>query len=462
MWFDGRVIARRALVAAVALIVAWGSAAAPVVEAADPVVVGAGDIADCSSTADSATATLIDGIAGTVITLGDNAYDSGTAAQFRDCYGPTWGRHKARTRPSTGNHDYGTSGAAGYFGYFGTAAGDPAKGYYSYDRGTWHLVVLNSNCGAVGGCGATSAQVRWLKADLAAHASANVLAYWHHPRFSSGTHGGTTDVAAFWDVLYAAGADLVLNGHDHDYERFAPQDPATHADKSFGIREFVVGTGGKDLRSRATTAANSQAFSSTHGVLKLSLHPTSYDWKFIPVPGSSFTDSGSGSVHGAPTPFTSTTFRASSDAYVDQARPRSNFGGAASLWVDGDTGNGLDRHTYIRVRVSGLTGVVDRAVLRLWITNGTRDGPRVYPTTTTWSGRTITWRNRPGATGPAVADAGRLSAGRWASFDVTSLVRGDGSYGFLLRPTSGDGLAASSMQGAHPPRLVVRTVATAD
>ncbi len=447
-----RSFALSAILSAV-LTVSLSAGPAPVA-AADPVVVGAGDISDCGSAEDEATAQLLDDIPGTVLTFGDNAYSSGSAAQYRDCYGPTWGRHKSRTKPSPGNHEYETSGAAGYFGYFGGAAGPAGKGWYSYDLGSWHIVVLNSNCGDVG-CGSSSAQVTWLRADLAANAGEHVIAYWHHPRFSSGEHGNDDSVQPFWDALYAAGADIVLNGHDHDYEQFAPQDPRGNADAAHGIREFVVGTGGRELRGRGSTEKNSQTFSATYGVLKLTLHANSYDWRFVPIAGESYTDAGTGTPVGP----AARSFKATSDAWVDQRHPRTNHGTSPRLYMDGDAGRGRDLRSYVKFKLTGLTGSVDRAVLRLWVTNATRNGPTVAPTGTGWTGSTLTWRNRPGATGPAVADAGRLAAGRWADFDVTAAVHGNGTYAFLLRSTSADGLAVSSLQGAHPPRLVV-TIAT--
>lgn len=445
------------LLAAMAL-AATTVAAPATVAAADPVLVGAGDIADCTTTTDSATAALLDGVPGTVFTLGDNAYDAGTSAQFRDCYGPTWGRHKARTRPAPGNHDYETAKAAGYFGYFGSAAGDPAKGWYSYDVGTWHIVVLNSNCSDIGGCSATSPQGTWLKANLAANAGKDVLAYWHHPRFSSGIHGPAPSLGAFWEILYAAGADIVLNGHDHDYERFVRQDPWGRSDPAFGIREFVVGTGGTELRGKGATSANSVAFSSTFGVLKLTLRPGAYDWSFLPIAGSTFHDSGTTRTHGAPPPRTTRSFAITTDATVDQARPTTNLGGSSQLLVDADTGKGLDRWAYLKASVSGLTGRIDRAALRVWVTNPTGDGPRVYPTSTGWTGASITWRTKPAATGAAVSDAARIPSGAWVDLDVTAIVRGAGTYGFIVVPTSGDGLTMDSLQGAHPPRLIVDTV----
>jgi hypothetical protein len=269
---------------------------------ADPVFVGAGDIASCASSGDEATANLLDGIPGTVYTLGDNAYESGTSAEFANCYDPSWGSHMARTRPSVGNHEYLTAGASGYYNYFGAAAGDPSKGYYSYDLGAWHIIALNSMCENVGGCGASSTMVTWLKGDLAANTSSCTLAYWHHPVFSSGsTHGNNPKMIPSWDALYAGGADVVLSGHDHDYERFAPQTSSGVADPTRGIREFVVGTGGRSHRAFGTIRANSEVRNSdTYGVLKLTLYTSSYEWQFVPEAGKTFSDSGSGSCHSAP------------------------------------------------------------------------------------------------------------------------------------------------------------------
>jgi hypothetical protein len=266
----------------------------------DPVLVGAGDIASCSSSGDEATANLLDGIAGTVFLLGDNVYDSGTATEYANCYDPTWGRHKARTKPSPGNHEYNTLNATGYYGYFGSAAGDPTKGYYSYDLGNWHIIVLNSNssCTTIS-CALGSAQDTWLRADLAANTKTCTLAYWHHPRFNSGaSHGNNTAVANFWNALYQYGADVILNGHEHVYERFAPQKPDASADPVNGIRQFTVGTGGRSHYTFGTSQPNSEVRDgNTYGVLKLTLHATSYDWQFVPVAGASFTDSGTGNCH---------------------------------------------------------------------------------------------------------------------------------------------------------------------
>ena len=263
-----------------------------------PVLVGAGDIASCSSSGDSATAALLDSIPGTVFTAGDNAYDHGTEGEFANCYDPTWGRHKARTMPTPGNHEYQTLGASGYFGYFGAAAGDPAKGYYSYDLGEWHVVALNSMCEQVGGCGPDSPMVSWLEADLRASTKACTAAIWHHPLFSSGPHGNDPKMRPSWEALYAANADVVLNGHEHNYERFAPQDPSGTADPEGGIREFVVGTGGAERYSFLNIQPNSQVRNAnTFGVLKLTLYSGGYDWQFVPEAGKTFTDSGRGQCH---------------------------------------------------------------------------------------------------------------------------------------------------------------------
>src|SRR5688572_24224192 len=220
-------------------------------QSSDPVFVGAGDISNCSGNNDEATAKLLDNIAGTVFTLGDNVYSDGTLTQFTDCYGPTWGRHKDRTRPVPGNHDYHTAGASGYYTYFGATASpmdtnctSNCKGYYSYNLGAWHIIALNSEIDHTAG----SVQEQWLRTDLAGNQSMCTLAYWHKPRFSSGAnHGNNSSFQPFWQALYDYGADVVLNGHDHTYERFAPQSPTAQADPTRGIREFVVGTGGAGL-----------------------------------------------------------------------------------------------------------------------------------------------------------------------------------------------------------------------
>lgn len=263
------------------------------------VLVGAGDIADCKDLDGAeATAKLLDQISGTVMAVGDLAYPDGSKENFQ-CYDKTWGRAKSRTRPSPGNHEFHSSGATPYFDYFGPAAGDPKTGYYSYDLGSWHIIVLNSECKDVGGCNASAPQERWLRADLASHPVACTLAYWHKPLFSSGSaHGNDLEIKPLWDALYQANADVVINGHDHDYERFAPQTPDGASDPTRGIREFVVGTGGKSHCPFSAPRPNSEVRDfSAYGVLKLTLKAKGYDWQFIPEAGKTFIDSGSGACH---------------------------------------------------------------------------------------------------------------------------------------------------------------------
>jgi Bacterial Ig-like domain/Calcineurin-like phosphoesterase len=338
-----------------------GSAqSARALDSTDPILVGAGDIASCTSGKDEATASLLEGINGTVATLGDNAYDSGTASEYANCYDnykltdpgtlfdssrpAWWGEFKARTMPSVGNHEYYTAGASGYFGYFKDAASptEPGctvncKGYYSYPLGSWHVVVLNSNCAEVGGCGAGSPQEVWLRNDLRTHPSACTLAYFHHPRFSSSGIGNNSAMAPFWKALYDDGAEVVLNGHAHNYERFAPQTPDGQAKPDYGIREFVVGTGGKSLNKFVDPPQNNSEVRLTDnsvppgnfGVIKLTLHPASYDWEFRTIDGTvdgTVADSGSATCHGAPT---STTDRPGPPS-ITTTDPATNATGVAT------------------------------------------------------------------------------------------------------------------------------------
>ena len=297
-------IATGVIVATVTILIAAGCGpekTPPPEVAGPPVVVAAGDIARCGTESDDATAELVGGIEGTVLTLGDNTYPDGSAENYDECYQPTWGQFKKRTRPAPGNHEYETEGASAYFDYFGKAAGDPDKGYYSYDLGSWHVVALNSNCGEGGlRCGPGSPQGRWLQEDLATNdEEACTLAYFHHPLFTSGSYRpGIERVERLWEVLYAAGVDVMLNGHDHNYQRFSPQDPGGRADPEGGIRQFVVGTGGRSLNEISNPIANTEVYSDdAYGVLKLTLHPKKYEWEFVPVEGETFSDSGSAGCH---------------------------------------------------------------------------------------------------------------------------------------------------------------------
>ena len=288
--------ARIAVLGALAVVVAGlpGPAAAAVAPA---VLVGAGDVGWCGVKWPAATAKLVAATAGTVIVAGDVAYPKGTKSDFAKCYAPTWGKFRARTRPAPGNHEYYTAGAKPYFAYFGKRAGTPGRGWYSYEAGTWHVVVLDSNCDAVGGCGPGSPQEAWLRKDLAAHPALCTVAYFHHPLFSSGPHGSSPQVRPLWKALYDAGAEVIVNGHDHDYERFAPQTPDGALDQAHGIREFVVGTGGAPLYPFLRRPANSEAKALAYGVIKLTLGSGTYRWDFLPAAGQSFTDSGTGTCH---------------------------------------------------------------------------------------------------------------------------------------------------------------------
>jgi hypothetical protein len=260
-------------------------------------LIAAGDIADCNLPGDEATAVLVARMRGTVATLGDNAYEDGKPEEFASCYAPSWGQFKARTKPAPGNHEYHTDDAEGYFEYFGAAAGDPDEGYYSYELGRWHVIVINSNCDEVGGCGEGSPQERWLRNDLREHPARCTLAYWHHARFSSGGHPNADDMEPIWQALYDAGADVVLSSHAHIYERFAPQTPQGEPDRRRGIRQFTVGTGGRTLHPLFDTKPNSEVRNNkTFGVLSLTMRPTGYDWRFVPASGS-FSDRGTDICH---------------------------------------------------------------------------------------------------------------------------------------------------------------------
>ena len=263
------------------------------------VLVGAGDIADCDTDGARLTSELLLRETGVVFTLGDNAYEDGTSDEFARCYEPTWGRVRDRTLlPAAGNHDWNTENAAGYRAYFGAAAAGPdGATWYSRDLGAWHVIVLDSDCAKVGGCGPESPQGQWLATDLAGNDARCTLALYHHPRFSSGQHGNDEVVQPLWAQLHAAGVDLVLNGHDHDYERFAPMDASGTEQRPGGMREIVVGTGGTGLREFRSVVANSEfRLTGTWGILRLRLHQANYDWEFVPVTGA-ITDAGSAVCH---------------------------------------------------------------------------------------------------------------------------------------------------------------------
>lgn len=293
-------VARRAVGLWLALCSSASAALPPDPVEAPVTIVAAGDIADCGADGTqfpiaALTAALIEPTDRAVLTLGDNTYPVGAPKEFEDCFEPTWGRFKDRIRPSPGNHDYMTTDADGYFGYFGATAGPGLRGYYSFDLGGWHFVSLNSNVEA----GIGSAQYEWLRADLAESSDVLcTLAYWHHPVFTSGPHGNNPHMSEIFELLHAAGAEIVLVGHDHDYERFAPQDVHGQPDSERGVRSFTVGTGGARLYTFRATQPNSEVRDrSTHGVLRLTLVAGAYRWAFMPVGGGPARDEGAGDCH---------------------------------------------------------------------------------------------------------------------------------------------------------------------
>jgi hypothetical protein len=441
--------------------------------ASDPVIAAAGDIAcdPSSSSFNGGNGTsgacrqrytsdlLVNGGFAAVLPLGDIQYYCGGYQAFLQSYDLSWGRVKSITRPAVGNHEYLTSGgtdctsanagAAGYFNYFGAAAGLPSQGYYSFNVGEWHLIALNSNCSSAGGCGSSSPQGLWLQADLAANRNLCTLAYWHIPLFSSGGRAAS-NTQSLWQILYNNNVELVLNGHDHIYERFAPQAPNGTLDAARGIREFIVGTGGSNHTSLASIAANSLVRNTdTFGILKLTLHPSSYDWQFIPEPGKTFTDSGSAQCFGPgqpgptntpatpsltsaplpsatntpvpigtqidPGPITVSTFNPIADAYVNLSSPTTNYGTSTQLRVDGSP---LVR-SFMRFNVQGLNGRVTRATLRVFANTALSAGYNAHAVTeNTWSETAINYNNMP-AFGGALGSSGPVTTGGWNNIDVT-------------------------------------------
>jgi hypothetical protein len=496
--------------------------AAPQNTTGDPVIGAAGDIA-CDPTSSSfnggngtsgncrqkaVSDVMLNSNLTAVLALGDIQYEDGVLSKYYESYDPSWGRLKNITRPVVGNHEYLTAGASGYFTYFGVAAGDPTKGYYSYDIGAWHIIALNSNCNKVGGCGAGSTQEQWLKADLAAHPNMCTLAYWHHPKFSSGQHGSRSDYDPFWKVLYAAGVEVVLNGHDHIYERFAPQNPSGAADPN-GIQQFTVGTGGKNHTTVDSVQPNSAARNTdTYGFLKLTLHPTSYDWQFVPESGKTFTDSGTrncftpasqpapvatntstpvnpaatiaptqtavGTVPPAatilPTQTTSgtnsptatlppsvsgtITFTPAADAYITAAIPNTNFGASKMIRFDADP----VVKGYLTFNVQGLSAPIASAKLRIYANSSSSKGCNVYAVPNgSWGERTITYNNAP-APGNQIGSIGAFRSSTWIEVDVTAFVTGNGTYSLALTGISSTAVSLASREaGSKAPQLVIVT-----
>jgi acid phosphatase type 7 len=459
--------------------------------AGDPIIAAAGDIAcdpldshfnngngtstDCRQKATSDL--LVNGGYAAVLPLGDNQYYCGSLDAFMNSYDLSWGRVKSITHPVVGNHEYLTangsspatgcnptnSGAAGHYQYFGAAAGTVGQGYYSYDIGTWHLIALNSNCSDAGGCGTGSPQYQWLVADLAAHQNYCTLAYWHIPLFSSGGRAASNS-QSWWNLLYANQADLILNGHDHIYERFAAQSPTGALDPVNGIRQFTVGTGGSGSTTIPLLAANSEVRNNTtHGILKLTLHATSYDWVFVSDGSGSFTDSGSQVCHQSgptPTPTVAptlvgsqtTTFTPVADSYVDAGNPTVNNGLSTNLKVDASP----DIRSYIRFDVSGLSNPITSATLKIWATSNNSQGIRALGVAdNTWGETTINYNNAP-PLGSLLASSGAVTTGTWVTLNVTSYITGNGTFSFGVNtPSSASSNLASRQSGANAPQLVI-------
>ena len=439
---------------------------APAPAAGSVVVLAAGDIAKCNLEWDSQTGALLDNLPGTILGLGDNAYNTGSLQEFNDCYGPTWGRHKDRVYPVPGNHEYLTGGAEGYFTYFGDRATplEPGcrkecKGYYSFDLGAWHIVALNSEIDNNPG----SEQDLWLRADLAAHPNVCTLAYWHKPRWSSGDHGSGASAPLF-QAIYDYGVDIVLSGHDHDYERFAPQSPQGVLEYDRGVRQFIVGTGGDTHRGWESSAPNSEVKDAdTWGVLKLTLNPTSYDWEFIPIAGQTFTDKGSANCVTAgsvpPAPAASTIPVSTSSAPVDVASDAAATvaaaaalpaGGLDYVVQSGDTLSlislryGLDWEVVAQVNGITNTEVIEVGqVIRL---PGVDEAAATAVPTSTAAALVST----AAATGTAAGTSATAAPGTAASTGGTSytVVAGDTLFGIALRAnvTLQELTAANNMQ----------------
>jgi acid phosphatase type 7 len=552
---------RRVLLVLTLLAPVYAGTTTGVALAADPVVYAAGDIA-CAP-GDPVTSTkcremrtsdiIVNGGASKALALGDLQYNSASLENLRASYDHSWGRVKSITRPVLGNHE---STGSGYFDYFNGSgvnngpAGERGKGYYSYDVGSWHLIALNSNCARVP-CNAGSAQEKWLRSDLAANPRTCTLAYWHHPRFSSGHDGDGTFMQDIWKALYDNNADLVLVGHSHDYERFAPMNANGALDRTRGMRQFVVGTGGAFFTGISGARANSEVRqNTTFGVLKLTLHPTSYDWKFVPEAGKTFTDSGTEACHGGgsgPAPDTqppsapgslmasatgstsvnlswsasgdnvgvtgyevfrggsqiattvgttytdntatagttysyqvrafdlagnrstfsnsatvttpsgggtSIVFAPVADARVEEANPGANFGTSTNIRADG--GSDPDVDTYLTFSVTGVTGPVQGAKLRLYAGSGTANGPAVYTAPTTWSETGVTWSTRPPRTSGAQDDNATIAASSWVEWNVTPFVGGNGTFSFDVATDSSDGIDFRSRESTSlRPELVL-------
>jgi len=450
-------------------------------------VAAAGDIAEAGGDQE-ATAGVVASLDPTaVLTLGDNAYDSGSASEFRTYYDPSWGRFKAITHPAVGNHEYQTPGAAGYLDYFGV------QPYYAYDVCGWHAYSLNREISGA----ERDAELAWLRADLAAHRGVPMLAVWHEPRWTSGTkHGSDGGAADLWEAVVAGGVRVVLNGHEHSYERFAELD-AQGRPAPGGTREFIVGEGGGgDLSAFGDPLAASQArISGAHGVLSLTLRPDGYDWRLVQV-GGTVADQGSQALAGsvpapspsapsasppasspsapsaspppsspsAPSASAPATVRywwlaASQAAYVRGTEPAAGFGALPDLQVDGTDGArylafvGFDLGTF----PAGVAPVSGRLYLHA---STDLPGPvDVYAAPSTWSQATLTWATQPVFTPRRLGQVGPARAGDWVGVDVGPELRAGQQVSFVLTAsTAGRSVARFDADGtASPPTLYLGT-----
>ncbi len=427
------------------------------------------------------------------LSLGDVQYESGEYNDFINFYDPSYGRLNSIVKPSIGNHEYNDPSTSdftkvGYWDYFNGignfsgVAGDRNKGYYSYDLGDWHLIALNSNCSKAGGCGAGSPQETWLRADLANSTKSCTLAYYHHPLYSSGGRA-TTVSKPLWKALYDYHADVILTGHDHTYERFALMNDNGSLDAN-GIREFVVGTGGRNHTHFVSAGPNTEVFDDTSfGALKMNLRSGSYTWAFVPIPGNTFTDAGSNTCHAkgtgplpspgpspspspAPSPLPSPspsptpapnqqvlTFTALEDASVYNSNPASNFGLLPSLETDGSP---LKKY-FVKFPVTGLAGrTIISVKLRLYNVDPSPSGGSIYTASSLWTEGTVNWNSAP-VMGSLVGTLGSVSSGNWYEVNVTSAVSGEGTFSFGSSSTNSNGADYTSKDGiaSQRPQLVV-------
>ncbi|ALN64653.1 alkaline phosphatase [Lysobacter antibioticus] len=432
-------------------------------ELASVVVAGAGDICDTSGTACKGTSDLIVSINPTaVFTAGDNAYDSGTLSEFNNRYAPTWGRFKALTSPSPGNHEYYTSGASGYFDYFngvGNAdgpAGNRSKGYYSWDVGDWHFIALNTMTGGT----VSSTQITWLKNDLAANTKPCTAAYFHHPLVSRGSYSGYSQVKPFWDALYAAKADLVLVGHDHNYQRYGKMNPSQGA-ASDGIRQILIGTGGRAFYDVDGSHASLEASNdNTHGVLKLTLTATGYTGDFVPRAGSSYTDHFTGTCNKGGSPSQSLTLNAVRDVTVKSGGSRDN---SSVLFADGSDG-GQQLRGLMGWNVSSAAGLnLTAAQVKLQVSDRSTGVYDLYQVTTSWSESNATYSgatlgSKLGSVTPSATGAQYVSLNATGLQLVKNWAAGTvANHGVILVPASGvtDGVDWSSREGSNAPQLLL-------